>query len=99
MLGLQVCTTLCQEFFFHIKIFLFVSVFFFFSPRQAFFVALEPVVELVLVDQAGLKLRDPPASASQVLGLKVCAPLPGLPCLLHSVILLLLGSSCDAQHI
>jgi hypothetical protein len=24
------------------------------------------------VDQAGLKLRDPPASASQVLGLKVC---------------------------
>jgi hypothetical protein len=25
------------------------------------------------VDQAGLKLRDPPASASQVLGLKVCA--------------------------
>jgi hypothetical protein len=25
------------------------------------------------VDQAGLKLRDPPASASQVLGLKACA--------------------------
>jgi hypothetical protein len=25
------------------------------------------------VDQAGLKLRNPPASASQVLGLKVCA--------------------------
>jgi hypothetical protein len=25
------------------------------------------------VDQAGLELRDPPASASQVLGLKVCA--------------------------
>jgi hypothetical protein len=24
------------------------------------------------VDQAGLKLRDPPASASRVLGLKVC---------------------------
>ena len=24
------------------------------------------------VDQAGLELRDPPASASQVLGLKVC---------------------------
>jgi hypothetical protein len=24
------------------------------------------------VDQAGLKLRNPPASASQVLGLKVC---------------------------
>jgi hypothetical protein len=29
------------------------------------------------VDQAGLELRDPPASASQVLGLKVCASLPG----------------------
>jgi hypothetical protein len=26
-----------------------------------------------LVDQAGLELRNPPASASQVLGLKVCA--------------------------
>jgi hypothetical protein len=25
------------------------------------------------VDQAGLKLRNPPASASQVLGLKMCA--------------------------
>jgi hypothetical protein len=25
------------------------------------------------VDQAGLKLRNPPASASQVLGLEVCA--------------------------
>jgi hypothetical protein len=29
------------------------------------------------VDQAGLELRDPPASASQVLGLKVCATTPG----------------------
>jgi hypothetical protein len=28
------------------------------------------------VDQAGLELRDPPASASQVLGLKVCATTP-----------------------
>jgi hypothetical protein len=27
------------------------------------------------VDQAGLELRNPPASASQVLGLKVCAGL------------------------
>jgi hypothetical protein len=30
------------------------------------------------VDQAGLKLRNLPASASQVLGLKVCATTPGL---------------------
>jgi hypothetical protein len=29
------------------------------------------------VDQAGLELRNPPASASQVLGLKVCATTPG----------------------
>jgi hypothetical protein len=29
------------------------------------------------VDQAGLKLRNPPASASQVLGLNVCATTPG----------------------
>jgi hypothetical protein len=28
------------------------------------------------VDQAGLELRNPPASASQVLGLKVCAIMP-----------------------
>jgi hypothetical protein len=28
------------------------------------------------VDQAGLQLRNPPASASQVLGLKVCATMP-----------------------
>ena len=40
--------------------------------RQGFSVALELVLELALVDQAGLELRDPPASASSVLGLKAC---------------------------
>jgi hypothetical protein len=30
------------------------------------------------VDQAGLELRNLPASASQVLGLKACATMPGL---------------------
>jgi hypothetical protein len=30
------------------------------------------------VDQLSLKLRDPPASASQVLGLLVCTMMPGL---------------------
>jgi hypothetical protein len=30
------------------------------------------------VDQAFLELRNPPASAFQVLGLKVCATMPGL---------------------
>jgi hypothetical protein len=29
------------------------------------------------VDQAGLELRNPPASASQVLGLKACITTPG----------------------
>jgi hypothetical protein len=29
------------------------------------------------VDQAGLELRNPPASASRVLGLKACAATPG----------------------
>jgi hypothetical protein len=35
------------------------------------------------VDQAGLELRNPPASASQVLGLKACATTPGSEYLLH----------------
>jgi hypothetical protein len=35
------------------------------------------VLELTLLDQAGLELRNPPASASQVLGLKACATTPG----------------------
>ena len=30
------------------------------------------------VDQAGLEIRNPPASASQVLGLKVCTTVPRL---------------------
>jgi hypothetical protein len=30
------------------------------------------------LDQAGLELRNPPASASQVLGLKACATMPSL---------------------
>jgi hypothetical protein len=34
------------------------------------------------VDQAGLELRNLPASASRVLGLKVCATMPGFFCLL-----------------
>ena len=29
------------------------------------------------IDQAGLELRNPPASASQVLGLKACTTTPG----------------------
>jgi hypothetical protein len=37
------------------------------------------------VDQAGLKLRNPPASASRVLGLKACATTPGFPWSFHLV--------------
>jgi hypothetical protein len=50
----------------------------FYIEKRAFFerrflcVALA-VLELTFVDQAGLELRNPPASASQVLELKVCA--------------------------
>jgi hypothetical protein len=33
--------------------------------------------ETHFIDQAGLELRNPPASASQVLGLKACATTPG----------------------
>jgi hypothetical protein len=33
--------------------------------------------ETHFVDQAGLELRNPPASASQVLGLKACTTTPG----------------------
>jgi hypothetical protein len=35
------------------------------------------------VDQAGLQLRNPPASASQVLGLKACATTPGPSLILY----------------
>ncbi|GAB1292780.1 Non-structural maintenance of chromosomes element 4 [Apodemus speciosus] len=34
------------------------------------------------VDQAGLELRNPPASASQVLGLQACATTPSIMCIL-----------------
>ena len=37
---------------------------FFVFSRQGFSVALEAVLELALVAQAGLELRDPPATAS-----------------------------------
>jgi hypothetical protein len=33
------------------------------------------------VDQAGLELRNPPASATRVLGLKACATTPGTHCI------------------
>jgi hypothetical protein len=41
------------------------------------------------VDQTGLKLRNPPASASQVLGLKACATTPGCNCSTHVTVCVL----------
>jgi hypothetical protein len=49
-----------------------IRLFFFFSETGFLCVALA-VLELTFVDQADLKLRNPPASASQVLGLKAYA--------------------------
>jgi hypothetical protein len=49
------------------NMFFFFFVFFFLSPSY-------PGTHSV--DQAGLELRNPPAPASQVLGLKVCATMP-----------------------
>ena len=40
-------------------------------------------------DQTGLRLRDLPASASQVLGLKVCTTTPGSTCCLFGLVLVL----------
>ena len=51
---------------------LFVFVFLFFETGFLS-VALVSDLELALVDQASLELRDPPAFASLVLGLKVCS--------------------------
>jgi hypothetical protein len=52
------------------------------------------------VDQAGLELRNPPVSASPVLGLKVCATTPGFLLLflilnLHSPLCSLWPSVCQ----
>jgi hypothetical protein len=51
--------------------------FFFGFSRQGFSVCSPGCPGTQLVDQAGLELRNPPASASRVLGLKVCATTPG----------------------
>jgi hypothetical protein len=60
----------------HHRLAIFFSFLLFFPPETGFLCVALAVLELT-VDQAGLKLRNPPASASQVLGLKVCPPPPG----------------------
>jgi hypothetical protein len=51
-------------------------IFFYFWDRVSLYSSGCPGTHFV--DQAGLELRNPPASASRVLGLKVCATTPGL---------------------
>jgi hypothetical protein len=54
------------------------------------------VLELTL-DQAGLELRNPPASASRVLGLKACATTPGYPAGFLTVTSYLVGKSSTSE--
>jgi hypothetical protein len=61
---------------------LFVCLFVCFQGRVSLFIPGCPGTHPV--DQAGLELRNLPASASQVLGLKVCSTMPGLVCVLMS---------------
>jgi hypothetical protein len=56
--------------------FVFVFVFLVFRDRVSLYSPGCPRTHFV--DQAGLELRNPPASASQVLGLKVCTTTPSL---------------------
>jgi len=51
------------------------------------------------VDQAGLELRNPPASASRVLGLKACAITPGAYNVLIIFIALFFSPATPAKHL
>jgi hypothetical protein len=72
------CVLYRQGFLFFVLGFFFF--FFFFLVFEVGFLCIAlAVLELThFVDQAGLKLRNPPASASKMLGLKACATTPGL---------------------
>jgi hypothetical protein len=61
-------------------LFLLLIFFFFWFFETGFLCIALAVLELTLVDQAGLELRNPPASASRVLGLKASATTPGSFC-------------------
>jgi hypothetical protein len=56
---------------------LFIYLFFGFFFKTGFLCIALAVLELTFVDQAGLELRNLPASASRVLGLKAWATTPG----------------------
>jgi hypothetical protein len=55
----------------------FINFFFFWFFKTGFLCNSPGCPETHSVDQGGLELRNPPASASQVLGLKACATMPG----------------------
>jgi hypothetical protein len=61
-----------EWFFFFCCLFVFICLFLFFRDRVSLY---SPGAHFV--DQAGLKLRNLPASASRVLGLKACTTTPG----------------------
>jgi hypothetical protein len=62
-------------FFLFVCLFLFLFLFFF---RDRVFLYSPGCPGTHFVDQPGLELRNPSASASRVLGLKACATMPGL---------------------
>jgi hypothetical protein len=78
-LPLVVCSTWFLSFFFCFFVCLFVCCCFF---RDRVSLWRPGCPETHSVDQAGLELRNLPASASQVLGLKVCTTTPGSACFL-----------------
>jgi hypothetical protein len=55
-----------------------VSFFLFVFPRDGVSLCSPGCPGTHFVDQAGVELRNPPASASRVLGLKACDTMPGL---------------------
>jgi hypothetical protein len=58
------------------QLILFFFFFFFWFFETGFLCVAQAALEFT-VDQAGLELRNPPASASRVLGLKACTTTPG----------------------
>jgi hypothetical protein len=68
--------TKCQDFS-RLETYLFLLLFLFFVFRDRVSLYSPGCPGTHFVDEAGLELRNLPASASQVLGLKVCATTPG----------------------
>jgi hypothetical protein len=66
---------LFQFLFLFILFYLFIYLFIYLGDRVSLYSPGCPGTHFV--DQAGLELRNPPASASRALGLKACATTPG----------------------